>query len=73
MCSLNPTAWKCRRASSNKSSKLLVLNPWQWLAGGLLVLVLMVPVLAQKLTKPLRVAAGLATPFVFETHGRLEG
>ena len=38
------------------------------------MLVLMVdPVSAQKPTKPLRVVAGLATPFVFETQGQLAG
>jgi len=72
MCSLNLTAWKCRRGSRNQSSKSLALNSWWWLGVGLLLLVLMVPVSAQKPTQ-LRVAAGLATPFVFETHGQLTG
>lgn len=74
MCFLNRVDWKCRRDnSSNQSSKSLTLS-WQWLVGGLLVLVLMVdPVSAQKPTKPLRVVAGLATPFVFETQGKLAG
>ncbi len=73
MCSLNLTVWKCRRGkSNNKSSKSLALS-WQGLGVGLLVLVLMVPVSAQKPTKPLRVAAGLSTPFVYETNGQLQG
>lgn len=75
MCPLNLTVWKCRRGNSKKqSSKSLSLTSWQRLTVGLLMLVLVVdPVAAQKPTKPLRVAAGLSTPFVFETNGQLEG
>ena len=67
---LNLTAWNGIR----KSSKSLHLNSWQWLGVVFLVLVLTVdPVSAQKPTKLLRVATGLATPFVFEDNGRLAG
>ncbi len=68
------TVSKYGRRNSNQSSKSLALNSWQWLRVAFFVLVLMVdPVSDQKPTKPLRVATGLATPFVIEENGQLAG
>lgn len=73
--SLNLSASKCgRKNTKNQTSKSLILNCWKWLGVGFLVLVLMPSqVSAQKPTKPLRVATGLATPFVFEKNGQITG
>lgn len=73
--SLNLSVSKCgRKNTKNKTSKSLILNCWKWLGVGFLVLVLMSSqVSAQKPTKPLRVATGFATPFVFEKNGQITG
>lgn len=72
---LNLSASKCgRKNTKNQTSKSLTLNCLKWLGVGFLVSVLMSnQVSAQKPTKPLRVATGLATPFVFEKNGQITG
>ena len=74
MFSLNLTASKCGRSNSGKQiSKFLILHSRQWLRVGFSVLVLISSPVSAQTTKPLRVATGLATPFVLEENGQMTG
>ena len=77
MYCLNLTAWKYRKGNSNNQSQSLALKVLQWLAVGVVVLLMLLimvgPVQAQSPTKPLRVATRIVPPFVFEDKGKLVG
>ena len=77
MYCLNLTAWKYRKGNSNNQSQSLALKVLQWLAVGVVVLLMLLimvdPVQAQSPTKPLRVATRIVPPFVFEDKGKLMG
>jgi polar amino acid transport system substrate-binding protein len=74
MFSLNLTQSKCGRTNSGKEiSKFLIRNSRQWLGVGFSILVLMSSQVSAQTTKPLRVATGFATPFVFEENGQMTG